>query len=428
MSFAVIGKRLPRVDSREQVTGRLQYTNDIQVPGMLYAKGLFSTEDHAKIVELDTSNAEKLPGVKAVITHKDVPSNKIKFIIPDQPALVVDKVRYRGEIIAAVAAETEEIAAEAIELIKIKYERLPAVFDPKDAMKPDSPIVHEDKQGIFCKGNIILDHAKHEYAHLRHGNIEEGFAQSDLIVEHSFATTPQRNMPIEPHACLAKPDGPDRITIIGNSQMPHNHQGQICKILQLPLNRVRVSSAAVGGAFGQKNIVTLEPLVALLALKADRPVSWVLSTAEDMGYAAHKLPIYHHYKIGVKADGTLMAVDRSHICNTGAYASSGILISHKTALLGAGPYRVPYHQSKTWLVYTNKCPSGAFRGFGMSQPTFAMESMMDIIAEKLIMDPIEFRLKNVLVDGDSTATGQVVRAVGITDILVKLRDESGWGK
>lgn len=427
MSFAVIGKRLPRVDSWNQVTGSLQFTDDIHIPGMLYAKGLFSTEDHARILELDVSKAEQLPGVKAVITYRDVPYNRIAFIIEDQPVLAENKVRFKGEVVAVVAAETEEIAQEAVDLIKVKYERLPAVFDPRDAMKPDAPIIHEETQGTFCKGNIVLSHG-HECPRLRHGNIEEGFAKSDLIVEHSFATTTQRNLPIEPHVCLAKPEGLDKVHIIGNSSMPHNHHGQAAKILQLPFNRVRVTAAPIGGGFGQKNVMTLEPLVALLALKTNRPVRWALTTKEDMTYATTKMPIYSRYKVGVKSDGTLMAVDRSHICNTGAYGSSGILVSTKTTLIGTGPYRVPNQQARTWLVYTNKVPSGAFRGFGMSQPTFAIESMMDIIAEKLNMDPLEIRMKNVLVDGDCTGTGQKLHGVGIKDILEKLRDESGWGQ
>lgn len=427
MSFAVIGKRYPRVDAREQVTGRVQYTADLYLPGMLYVKGLFSTEDHARILELDTGRAERLPGVKAVITHKDIPYNSTGFIIEDQPVLPAEKVRFRGEIVAAVAAETEEIAQEAVSLIKVKYERLPAVFDPREAMKPGAPIIHEEGQGKYCRGNVVLVHG-HEASRLRHGNVEEGFAKSDLIVEHSFATTPQKCAPIEPHAFLAKPEGTDRVTIIGNTQMPHNHGAQCAKVLKLPLNRVRVVTAPIGGAFGQKNVMTLEPLVAVLALKAGRPVRWALTTAEDFIYSTTKIPIYSRYKIGVKSDGTLLAVERHHICNTGAYASTGVLTSGKCTLIGTGTYRVPHQFAETWLVYTNKATSGAFRGFGMSQPTFAMELMMDIIAEKLGMDPLELRLKNVLVDGDCTGTGQKVQAVGIKEILEKLRAASGWEK
>jgi len=427
MSFAVIGKRYPRVEAKEQVTGRLQFTDDIYIPGMLHIKALFSTEDHARILELDTSEAEKLPGVKGVLTYKDVPYNLTGFILEDQAVLPKDKVVYKGQIVALVAAETEEIASQGVELIKIRYERLPAVFDPRDAMKEDAPIIHEDMQGKTCHGNIALNHG-HECLQLIHGNIEEGFAQSDIIIEHSFSTPPQKCAPIEPHRFIAKPDASGKVTVIGCTQCPHNHQEQASKILQVSLNKLRFIAPAIGGGFGQKNGLSLEPYVALMAMKTGRPVKWSLNTAEDFGYSTTRMPIYSTVKLGAKSDGTLMAIDRTHICNTGAFGTTGVIISGKCTYLGSGAYRIPHQRARTWLVYTNKAPSAAMRGFGMTQPTFVMETMMDIMAEKLGMDPMEIRLKNALVDGDVTGTGQKLRAVGLKDILEKLRQESGWDK
>jgi len=426
MSYSEVGKRRPRLDAREQVTGKLEYTNDLYVPGMLHAKPLLSTEHHARIIDLDTSAAERLPGVKAVATAKDAPDNINGLIIPDQPVFAEDKVRYRGEIVALVAAETEEIAQEAVDLIKIKYERLPAVFDPREALKPDAPILHEEGQGKWCRGNQVLPHG-HDTFFLMHGDVEKGFLESDLIVEETIGTSAQRCAPIEPHAFIAKPEGPDRITIIGNTQMPFWHQPAIAKALRLPLNRVRVRSAPIGGAFGQKNNITIEPNVAILAMKAGRPVKWALTTQEDFSYTSTKIPVYNTYKMGLKADGTLVAIDRKHISNTGAYASTSMITMGKCTFIGSGPYRIPHQRAESWVVYTNKCQSAAFRGFGMSQPTFAIELMMDIVAEKLGMDPLELRLKNTMKDGDRAGTGQAMRAVGIDACLKKVAEMSGWG-
>ena len=297
MGLTEVGKRRPRIDARDQVMGRVQYTNDLYLPGMLYAKPLLSTEHHARIVELDTSAAERLPGVKTVATAKDAPDNVNGLIIPDQPVYAEDKVRYRGEIVALVAAESEEIAQEAVELIKVKYEPLPAVFDPREALEADAPIIHEQGQGRWCRGNQVLPHG-HETFLLVHGDVEEGFRQSDLIVEHTFGTSAQRCAPIEPHAFIAKPEDTDRITIIGNSQMPFWHQPAIAKALRLPLNRVRMITAPIGGAFGQKNNITVEPNLAILAMKAGRPVKWALTTHEDFCYSVHQDPRLQHLQGG----------------------------------------------------------------------------------------------------------------------------------
>ena len=425
MDYAEIGKSRPRIDAYQQVTGKVEYTNDLRLRDMLYAKPLLSTEHHARIIALDTSAAERLPGVRGVATAKDAPDNVNGLIIPDQPVFADDKVRYRGEIVALVAADTEEIAREAVELIKVEYERLPAVFDPREALKPDAPIIHEQGQGKWCRGNQVLPHG-HESFFLSHGDVEKGFGESDLVIEHTFGTSAQRSAPIEGHAFIAKPEGPDRIAIIGNTQMPFWHQPAVAKALRLPLNRVRMVSTPIGGAFGQKNDITIEPNLAVLAMKTGRPVKWAMTTEEDFLFTSTKIPVYLTYKVGVRSDGTLMAVSRDAISNTGAYASTTMITMSKCTLIGAGPYNVPNHRANTLVVYTNKCRSAAFRGFGMSQPTFAIEVMMDIIAERLGMDPLALRMKNLLRDGDRAATGQAMRSVGIKACLDKVAEMSGW--
>ena len=425
MGFAEVGKRRPRIDAKDQVTGRVQYTEDIYLPGMLYAKALLSTEYHAKIIELDISKAEKLPGVRGIITAKDVPYNRFGIDVEDQPVLAENKVRYKGEPLAVVAADTEQSAREALELIQVKYERLPAVFDPREAMKPGAPIIHEEGQGIHCKGNVSLYNGN-EYLMLRYGDVEKGFAESDYVLEHSFATNSQKPASIENHVALARPEGSDKVTIWCSNQQVFTNAPQCAKILKMPLSKVRMLSQAVGGGFGGKNDLTAEPMVALLAMKTGRPVRWALTAAEDFLYGTTKHAMYLTYKMGVKNDGTILALKRYQVTDSGAYRTYGINITKKTTYIGSGPYRIPHHWSDAQVVYTNKQPGGCFRGFGMSQPSFASEVMMDIVAEKLNMDPIEFRLKNLLRDGDRIGTGQAVRGVGIIEILEKIRDLSGW--
>jgi CO/xanthine dehydrogenase Mo-binding subunit len=425
MSLREVGTRRPRSDARDQVTARILYTADMYLPGMLQARPLLSTEHHAKILNIDTRAAEALPGVRAVITGRDVPNNLSGQIIQDVPILPLDKVRYRGEIVALVAAETDEIAAEAVSRIRVDYEPLPAVFDAREAMQPGAPLVHEEGQGTLCKGNVVLQHG-HESSRLVHGDVEKGFAESDVIVEESFATSSQKCAPIEPHVALARPEGPDKITIWAATQCPHGHAPLIAAALGLPLNRVRLIAPALGGGFGQKNSMTIEGMTAVVAMKAKRPVKLALTTTEDFLYGHTRNPMYSHLKLGAKSDGTLVAIERKHITNAGAYASIAILITGKTAMIGTGPYRVPNQLAEAWVVYTNKTTGGAMRGFGMAQPTFAMESMMDVLAARLRMDPLELRMKNILMDGDCNGTGQFILNPGIKQCLDAVRTMANW--
>ena len=334
-------------------------------------------------------------------------------------------MRYKGEPIAVVAADSEEIAQEAVDLIRVEYDRLPAVFNPYEAMAPGAVIIDEEGQGIYCRGNIFL-HNGSEYLMLRHGDIEKGFAESDFIVEHSFATTPQKPASIENHVAMAMPESDNKVTIWCSNQQVFTNAPQCAKILKMPLSKVRMVCPACGGGFGGKNDLTVEPMVALLAMKSGRPVRWALTAAEDFLYATTKHAMYSTYKVGVKKDGTLVAVKRTHLTDAGAYRAYGANITKKTIYIGSGPYRIPYQWADAQVVYTNKQTGGSFRGFGMSQPSFACEIMMDIIAEKLGLDPIEFRLKNLLRDGDRIGTGQAVRGVGIIAVLEKIRDMAAW--
>ena len=425
MNYRQVGVSRPRSDAKQQVTGQIEFVGDMYLPGMLYAKPLLSSEHHARILTLDTSQAERLPGVRAIATAKDVPNNITGQILLDQPVFAADKVRHRGEPIALVAADAEEIAQQAVELIKVEFERLPAVFEAREALQPGAPIVHEEAQGKLCKGNVVL-YRGHDCLRLAHGDVAKGFAEADVIVEESFSTCTQRSLAIEPFAYLAKPESTGKITVWANTQSPFLVSDLLAPILRLPLNMVRVISPAVGGGFGQKGMMMLEPNVAVLALKAGRPVRWALNMAEMFELGPAKAPHYSTYKLGVKKDGSLTALHRTHIVNVGAYASLSCLTGKKCTMLGSGPYRIPNQLGETLLVYTNKVQSGPFRGFGMSQPTVAFEAMMDIAAERLGMDPLDFRLKNALVDGDFTGTGQILHSVGMKATYEKVRERSGW--
>lgn len=421
-----IGISRPRLDARLQVTGQTQYVGDMYFPGMLYAKALLSPEHHARILKLDTTRAERLPGVHAVATAKDVPANLTGQIIPDQPIFASDKVRHRGEPIALVAADSEEIAQQAVELIQVEFERLPAVFDARDALQPGAPIIHEEGQGKFCEGNAVLFFG-HDGMRMVHGDVEKGFAEADLILEETISTTGQRSTPIEPFAYLARPEG-QKLTVYANTQSPFMVSNLLGPILGMSLNQVRVVSPAVGGGFGQKGMMMMEPNVAVLALKAGRPVRWALTMAEHFEVGSTKAPHFMTFKLGVKKDGSLTAIHRRHIANAGAYASVTVLTSGKCTMLGSGPYHIPNQLAETRTVYTNKPQGGPFRGFGMSQPAIAFEAMMDIAAERLGMDPMDFRLKNVLKDGHLLATGQLMHSAGMGACLEKIRELSGWDR
>ncbi|MCC8122247.1 MAG: xanthine dehydrogenase family protein molybdopterin-binding subunit [Oscillospiraceae bacterium] len=428
-SYAVVGKGRPRVDAVKQVTGKVQYLCDMHLPDMLYGKAVYSTEHHANILRIDTSAAEAVPGVHAVITHKDIPHNLIGVTYDDTPVLAEGKVRYKGEMVAAVAAETYEIACYAASLVKVDYEVLPAVFDPREAMKEGAPILHEDKQGEGYQGNIhIVPATGGLFQTLRCGDVEEGFAASDVILERKFATCPQKPLPIENFCTLAAPDGNDDITIWSTQQCVFGNAGHIAAVLKMPLSRVRVICPAMGGGFGEKNQLGTEPVTAVLARKVGRPVKMELTTEESLMFTGTKHPMYFTYKLGAKKDGTLVALKRDCITGAGAYRSVAMLITMKVTYWGAGPYNIPNQYADCYVVATNKQIGAAMRGFGMAQPTFAMEVMLDMLAEQLGMDPLALRRRNMFHDGDHMPTGQAVRATGIGMVLDKVAQMSGWGE
>ncbi|HHV79605.1 MAG TPA: molybdopterin-dependent oxidoreductase [Firmicutes bacterium] len=408
----VIGQRLPRHDAVLQVTGRSLYGEDIKMPGMLYCKVRRAGIPHARLIEVDTSAAEAIPGVMGVVTAKDVPFNAFGFTHLDQPVMAQDKIRYEGDAIAGVAATSLEVADQAAKAIKIKYEELPAVFDPLEAMKPDAPKVHKDN--IPTHFTVV------------HGDIEKGFAEADKIIEERYTTQFVEHVHIEPHAQLAYYDPTGRLTVWTTVQRPFLVASDLGKVLKMPLSKIRVLTPCIGGGFGGKNEMTTEAIVALLSMKTGRPVKLVFTREEEFTATTVRHPYVMFYKTGVKMDGTITAREVKIISDAGAYVSWGESTLTKALVHAAGPYRIPNVRIEAYLVYTNNNIGGAMRGFGVPQAGYAYECHTDSVARAIGMDPMEFRMKNCVVSGDTLPTGQTLQNATLDEILKKLSSMSGW--
>jgi nicotinate dehydrogenase large molybdopterin subunit len=413
----VIGKRIPRHDAVLQVTGRAEYGVDITRKGMLFAKVLRSPHPHARILKLDTSPVDRMPGIVTVITAEDVPNNRFGFTHLDQPLLAEDRVRYREEPVAAVAAESLEAAEEAVNLIRVEYEPLPGVFDPLEALKSDAPRVHEERE------SNVASHLK-----IRHGDIEQGWQESDEVVEETITTQMVEHAHLEPHAAVAELDPRGVMTVRSSVQRPFLIATDLGKILKMPLNRIRVVATGVGGGFGGKNEISLEPYICLLALKTRRPVKMVYTREEEFQATTVRHPYIVRFKSGVKREGRLVARQVEIISDSGAYVSWGESTLSKASIHAAGPYRIPHVKIDGYLVYTNNKVGGAMRGFGVPQLGFAYECHTDTVALHLGIDPLEFRLKNIIVNGSTLPTGQVLEKVFLRDTVREAVRLAGWRK
>lgn len=410
-----IGKEIPRIDALEKATGEIKYMSDISFPGMLYGKVLRAKYPHAKILNIDISKAKTLKGVVVVVTHEDVPgTNGFGIVIPDQPVLCSDKVRYIGDAVAAVAAETEQIAEEAIKLINVEYELLPVVDDPVEALEKDAPKVHES-------GNV------HLHTEISRGDVENAFKEADLIVENTYYTGRQEHVFLETESGVAYVDSDGTLVMFAGSQYPQRDQLQLARCLALNPRKIRVISYPVGGAFGGKDELTIQPILGLLALKTRKPVRIALSREESIISYWKRHPFILHYKTGVKRDGTIVFQEVKFIEDKGAYSSLGGPILNLAVEHACGPYRVSNVHIDAYAVFTNNGIAGAFRGFGVPQVTFAMETQMDIISEKLGIDPIELRRKNALRSGDLTPIGnKLTTSVGTVQVLDEIEKSSLW--
>ncbi len=425
---AQVGQSVKRVDALAKVTGQWVYGAEYRVPGMLHGKAVRSPYPHARILHIDLSRARHVPGVRAAITGKDAPYIH-GSAIRDEPFLAMDQVRYAGEPVAAVAAVSEEVATEAVELIRVEYEELPGIFDPLEAMQPGTLLVHPDLgsydyEPIFVPypGTNTVNHAK-----IRWGDVEQGFRASDEVFEDVFTTQYVQHAPLEPHAAIAQITADGRVIIWANTQSPYNCQREMAEALGLPQNRVRIIGTGVGGGFGSKIYPRLEPVAVALALHTDgRAVKITCSREEEFTACVTKHPAHLTFKTGVKRDGTLVARQITAVFNTGGYADTGPLVSRNGAFSGTGPYRIPHVWVDSYAVYTHNPLGGAFRGYGVPQLTWAHESQMDMIAHRLGLDPVEMRMRNLFERGDQTCTGEVLgQSVGVKETLRRALAASG---
>jgi len=419
--FSVLGKRLPRLDAFKKVTGRALFSTDIMLPKMLYGKFLASRYPHAAIRHLDTSRAENLDGIIAVVTAADVPADKIKD--PACP-LAVEKVVFAGQPVAAVAATDPDIAERALDLIEVEYEELPPLVDAVAAMLPEAPVIHAglhtnlDQAGRKGKAADPSNVAWH--LEFGRGDVEAGFGEADIVLENTFHTPTIHHGYLEPQNTVAKVDAEGILTIWSSSQGIFRVREQIAGFLNLPLGRVKVEQVEVGGAFGGKSSPVLAPLCALLAMKSGRPVKMVMTRAEDLAGGRPAPASAITLKMGVTKDGRLTAALATLIYNDGAFPGkrpAGL----SGAIHGLGPYRIPNLKVCAYSVVTNRPPSGAFRAPSAPQGAFAVESQMDLLARAIEMDPLKLRLKNIVSEGDLMPNGAPFPKIGFKQTLERMQ-------
>jgi CO/xanthine dehydrogenase Mo-binding subunit len=413
--FRWVGKPIPRKDAFDKASGATSYPSDASFPGMLFAGVLRSNHPHALIKRIDTSKARALPGVVAVLTHEDVPGkNRYGTFIRDRPVLCDDKVRYVGDPVALVVAASTEDVEKALGLIQVEYERLPSVIDPVEALKPGSPKVHEG--GNVCRKTRIS-----------FGDVEEAFRRAAVVVENTYRTGSQVHAYLEPEAGLGYFDEAKRLTLVVGGQSPYKDRAEICETLGLKEDEVAVITPPVGGAFGGKDDVPVQLHLALAVLKTGKPVKLVWGRGESCVAGLKRHPAIVKMKTAAAPDGTLLANKVEILFDKGAYAGLGPAVLDVAIENCNGPYRMPNVDIKATLAYTNNGVMSAFRGFGAPQVMFAMESQMDVLAEKLGLDPIEFRLRNALRKGDEGAfRNKINSGVGIHEALEKARNHGLW--
>jgi len=408
----VISRSVMPQEAVEKVTGRAKYTDDYVFEGMLYGRTLRSPLPHARILAIRTDKAKALPGVRAVLTHEDVPGENLHGLVyRDWPVLCHDVVRYVGDAVAIVAADSEEIAAQALALIEVDYQPLPVVADPVYAHSPEAPVLHPNHP----TGNL-LKHIK-----VRHGDVDKGFAEADVIVEQTYRTPTTEHAFLEPECSIGVPKGypgHDKLTVYVGSQIPYQDRNQIARAMGLAEDEVRVIGTLIGGGFGGKEDIAGQIHVAMLATVLGLPVKMLYTRQESLIFHPKRHATIIKIKTGARKDGKLVAIKAELYGDGGAYASLSDKVMTRATTHATGPYEVPNAQIDCYAMYTNNVPSGAFRGFGVTQSAFAVEQNMDMIAEALGMDALELRRMNAQKVGVTTATGQLLReSVGLLDTI-----------
>ncbi|MCL6563934.1 MAG: xanthine dehydrogenase family protein molybdopterin-binding subunit [Firmicutes bacterium] len=429
--LTVVGRPVVRKDLFRKATGSGQYTVDLELPRQLHGKVLRSPFAHARILHLDPGPALKLPGVLAVVTGIDFPVGYWGSHIKDQPPMARGVARYIGEPVAAVAAVDEEVAEEACQRIQVEYEPLPAVYTIEEALAAEAPLLHPDllryeRNPQVCRpqaNSNVLNHTR-----IRRGEVEAALRRAVLVEEGEYRTQAQEHVSLEPSACLARWERDGHLTVWSSTQCPFIVREDVARSLGVLTHRVRVIVPDVGGGFGGKVHVRLEPIAALLSQRAGRPVKMVHTRYEEFIASTVRHPSWIRLRAGLDAEGRLSGWQAEIYFDTGAYSDSGEMVSWQTALGGAGPYRVGDVAIDTYAVYTNKVPAGAFRGMGWPQVMWAVESHLDRLARRAGIDPVELRLKNALRDGDETVTGERLEGVGLVECLQTAAEAIGWGK
>ncbi len=437
MTKRIVGQSLPRIDARAKVTGEAMYPGDFSMPGMCHAKLLFAGRPHARILSIDTSAAEKVPGVIAIFTAKDVPVNEYGLQTPDQPVLCgpgsdkpgADVVRWVGDQVALIVAETEEAAARARDLIRVEYQDLPVIPDPLEAMKPDAYPIHPPRAPnpvhpeLRTEGNWISHHQ------IRKGDVEAAWAQCDVIVEAEYRLPSQEHAYLQPEAGLAYIDEEGRITVIVAGQWTWEDQHQIAHALNIPPEQVRVVYPAIGGAFGGREDMSVQIVLALAAWKLRRPVKIVWTREESIIGHGKRHPIWARCKWGATREGKLVAAEVRVVADGGAYCYTTNKVLGNLTVTCTGPYEIPNIKVDVDGYYTNNPPSAAFRGFGAPQGLFLAETQMNKLAEVLGMDPVELRMRNLLREGSLTAMGTPLPGgVNLVEVVERCAVAAGWTK
>ncbi len=432
--FNVVGKRVKRAEAIAKATGRLRFTSDLKRDDMLVAKALFAKYPHAIIKKIDTTKAEQLEGVEAVMTAKDLPGrNGYGILSQDKPVIAEKKVKYEGDPVALVAAVNEEIAKEAVKLIEVEYEVLKAYDDPREAMKDDAILIHENHPDAE-KGNLLLTIRQNK------GDVEKAFAEADIIIEDEYETPMLDHTYLEADCCIAEYD-PVRggLNLISPQQAVYATKRVLAPVFGLPQSKVRTQCPAVGGGFGGKEDAVLDvaSVAGVLALKTKKDVFFELTREEVFRTTGKRQATYIKHRIAATKDGKIIGVDAETVLDKGAYVSMGgaqapkHAVTMRTAMYAAGTYAVPNVRSASYSVFTNHPYGCAYRGFGVPQITFAMESQICNLASKLNMDPIEIRKLNMVKDGDTTGWGQVMkesRGLGLGECLDNVKEKMNWGE
>ena len=414
LAHKVVGRVQIRPEAVAKVNGTAIYSDDLKFEGMLFGATRRAMVPHAFLKAINVDKARAIPGVAAVLTAENLPAARTHgLIIPDWPILVGvgERIRYMGDAIAVVAAETREIALQAVDQIEAEFDLAPVISDPVQARQPEAEHLHS-------KGNL-LKHIK-----VRKGDLEQGFAEAEVILEHTFHTACTDHAFIEPECSIARVNPQGRMEVYVGSQIPYQDREQVARALGWPEDQVRIIGMLIGGGFGGKEDIMGQIHAALLAAATHRPVKILYDRQESLIAHPKRHATQIRVKMGAKRDGTLTAVETELYGDTGAYASLGEKVMTRATTHSAGPYRVPHVRADCYAMYTNNPPAGAFRGFGVTQSAFAIESMMDMLAEELGTDPVEIRQKNNLQVGDVTNTGQLLReSVGLNECLERTMAE-----